>query len=249
MTEPANLTPVEWSKVLSDGSEPQKVAERLKMGKYLSWNEVLLRELENDQDILDLGSGRGENSAMLALRGKRTNLLDWSQDNLDFSKALYRELGKQGQFYRADMTKRLPFEDGSFDAVFSCGVFEYFMDEEIRNILTEAFRVSRKKVILLIPNALSIFYRIGKWYMEKNNKWPWGGEKTFISMKPYFTHIPDVRVREFTVAAKHSLNFLTMAHGKKWQNFFMKLLNLKDHSNPSWFNQGYLLISVAERDR
>ena len=41
------------------------------------------------------------------------------------------------------MTKRLPFDDNSFDTVFSCGVFEYFSDSQIKEILKEAFRIAK----------------------------------------------------------------------------------------------------------
>lgn len=247
MTIPANLTPTEWSKVLSDGSEPERVAKKLLNGNYLSWNGVLIRFTEDSQKVLDLGSGRGENSAMLALQGRHTTLLDWSQDNLDFSRRLFESLGKEAQFYRSDMTQELPFKDQSFDTVFSCGVFEYFTDQEIKSILREALRVSRKRVIILVPNALSVFYRVGKCYMEKNNQWPWGGERPFATLKPYFSEGKHLRVSEFTVGAKHSLDFLTMPGGKRIKKIVETVFNLKDHPEPSLFKQGYLLVTIGEK--
>ena len=224
MADPWNLTPTEWANVLADHSTPEDTARRLLNGSYLPWNEVLLRYTQDSHDVLDLGSGRGELSALLAVRGKRTTLLDWSQENLDFSRRLFEALGKQGTFVQEDMTRPLPFNDGSFDTVFSCGVFEYFTDEQIRNILREAFRVSRKRVMVLVPNALSLPYRVGMWHMKRTNAWPWGGERPFATLAPHFQEsAKSVRVSEFTVGTKHALRFLTMRGGKLLQRLIVKI--------------------------
>jgi SAM-dependent methyltransferase len=248
MSDPWNLTPTEWSKVLDTTADAQKVADRLKKGDYLPWNEVLQEATSDSLTTLDLGSGRGENSAMLALRGRQTTLFDWAEDNLDFSKKLYAALGKKADFIQGDITKPLPFANGSFDTVFSCGVLEYFTDDQIKAILKETFRVARKRVIILVPNAYSIAYRLGMWYMKKNNNWPWGGERAFKTLKHCFNTIPGIRIKEFSVGTKHSLDFLdSLPQGKLMHKIFRRLFNLKDHPRPSTLNQGYILITIGEK--
>jgi len=247
MAEPWNLTSEEWARVLSDGDTPQTVAQRLLRGNYLPWNEVLQRYTNDAKRILDLGSGRGENSAMLALQNKETTLFDWSQENLEFSKQVFSIIGKQARFVQGDMTKSLPFMNDEFDVVFSCGVFEYFSDDQISDILKEIFRVTRRRAIILVPNAYSVFYRLGMWYMRIIKKWPWGGERPLASLHSHFSRAGFKNIREFTVAAKHSLTFLTMPGGRTMQKILIKLLKLHDHAQPSRFRQGYLLISVGDK--
>ena len=249
MGEAWNLSPEEWSKVLTDSSgEPEKVAWRLSRGEVLPWVDVLAHFTEDSLEILDLGCGHGENAAVLALKGKWVTLLDWSEENLEFCRKLFGALGKGAKFQQADMTKPLPFADRSFDTVFSCGVFEYFSDEQIKSILKEALRVSRKRVIIMVPNAWSVLYRVGMWYMKITKRWPWGGEKPFASLKPHFLAAGEgLKLSEFSVGAKHSLNFLTMPGGRTLQRLIRKVFGLTDHSEPSRLNQGYLLISVGER--
>src|SRR5574341_727390 len=242
-----NLTPQEWSDVLVKSGDVEASAKNIQSGNNLPWVQTLIHYTQDSNKILDLGSGAGQNSAALALLNKKTTLLDWSEDNLIFSKKLYEHMDLVGEFIQADMTKPLPFENDSFDTVFSCGVFEYFTDEQIKNILQEAFRVSRRRVIIMVPNALSIFYRIGYWYMKKTKKWNWGGERPFVTLKPYFKGIENIENVEFTVAAKHSLNFLTMPKGESMKRLIMRLLKLKDHSKPAWLRQGYLLITIGEK--
>lgn len=241
-----NLTPEEWSNVLLEWTTPETMAKDLTNGKFVPWVKNLLQFTEDSRDILDLGCGAGQNSAMLAYNGRKTTLLDMSNENLVFSARLFENLGLAGQFCQADMTKPLPFEDNSFDIVFSCGVFEYFTDEEIKSILKEALRVSKKRVIIMVPNALSIVYRIWYWYMKTTKQWKWGGERPFITFKPYFKEIENMQLFEFTVGAKQSFD-LAMPNGKIIKKIIYRLLKLKDHSKPAFFRQGYLLITVAEK--
>ncbi len=249
MSDPWNLTPNEWSKVLGTDADVLKVADPLKKGNYLPWNQVIRDYVQDSKTTLDLGSGRGENSAMLALRGKHTTLFDWSKDNLSFSKRLYDALDVAGTFIQGDITKPLPFEDGSVDTVFSCGVLEYFTDDQIKVILKEMFRVAKKRVIILVPNAYSVCYRLGMWYMKKKGTWNWGGERAFKTLKHCFGVVENIKVTEFSVGTKHSLDFLdTLPAGGFMHKTIRKLFNLQDHPRPSAFNQGYILITIGEKN-
>jgi len=184
----------------------------------------------------------------LALRGKHTTLFDWSKDNLDFSNRLFDALQKPATFTQGDITKPLPFEDGSVDTVYSCGVLEYFTDAQIKEILKEMFRVAKKRVIVLVPNAYSTCYMVGMRYTKKTNRWPWGGERAFKTLKHCFGVIPAIRVIEFSVGTKHSLNFLdALPKGKFLHKVMVKVFGLTDHARPSFLNQGYLLITIGEK--
>jgi len=184
---------------------------------------------------------------MLALAGKQTTLVDWSPDNIQFSMRLYDSLKMPAHFLRADIVKPLPFKDSTFDTVFSCGVFEYFTDREINEILKEAFRVARKRVIIMVPNALSIAYRLGKFYMEKKGTWEWGGERPFPTLKPYFRDAGCHQLTELSIAAKTSLSFLTMRGSHTIKKLFVRTLGVKDDARPVLFKQGYLLVTIGEK--
>ena len=139
--------------------------------------------------------------------------MDWSPQNIEFSRQMFAACGVEGRFCVGDITRPLPFDSGSFDAVFSCGVLEYFDREQVAAIIGEAFRVARKRVIVLVPNAFSVAYRVGKWYMERSGTWTWGGEVPSYSLKSTFEGAGAVRTTELTVAARHSLDFLVMPLG------------------------------------
>lgn len=247
MEKPWNLTPKEWSSVLQTEDDPARIAENIKNEKLLPWVKNLILLTKDSKSVLDLGSGAGQNSAVLALNGQKVSLLDWSKENVDFSRKLFSSLKLSANFFQLDMTKALPFSDNSFDSVFSCGVFEYFDDRQIENILKECVRVARKRVIIMVPNAYSLAYRLGMWYMRLKGKWLWGGERPFYSFKKYFRKAGCRNVYEFSVAAKHSLNFLNIPLGRVIRKVLIFLFRISEHSRPSLFKQGYLLICVGEK--
>lgn len=244
-----NLTPDQWSSVLQSREDPASVAARLsRAGAFVPWSRVLVEESADCESTADLGAGRGEHSAVLARAGRRTTLVDWAEDNLTFSRRMYEALGLTGSFCRADITQPLPLESNSIDMVFSCGVFEYFNAAQIDAILKEAFRVARKRVIIMVPNARAIGYRLGKWYMERNGTWEWGGEVPSHSLRAEFVRAGAASVREFSVGGQHSVDFLgALPSGSRIVNLLTRALRLTRHHRPARLAQGYLLITVGDK--
>ena len=244
-----NLDASRWAEVLLNETTPEKLARDLQKGIGVPWTTTLLEYSRDSKAVLDLGSGRGENSAVLALHGKAPTLLEWSKENLAFSERLFDTMGLNGRFCQADMTQPLPFQNESFDIVFSCGVLEYFNGPTIDAILKEAFRVSRKRVVMMVPNAASLAYRIGMWHMKKTGKWQWGGEVPSYTLTRNFMRAGSVRTVEFSVGTRHSLDFLTMPMGETIRKAITKVCRLKDDPRPALLRQGYLLVTVGEKWR
>jgi SAM-dependent methyltransferase len=92
--------------------------------------------------ILDLGCGFGAYSAALVSQGYRCFGCDINMDYL-------RQASAQLPVVAADST--LPFSDASFDTVLLFEVIEHVPNPE--KILSEAFRVARKNVLITVPNT------------------------------------------------------------------------------------------------
>lgn len=243
-----NLSAVEWAAVLGSHETPDAVGEGLRRtGAFVPWSQVIVDETAGCVTTLDLGCGRGEHSAVLARHGRVPTLMDWSAQNLEFGRGLFRALGLEGRFCAGDITRPLPFAAGAFDAVFSCGVFEYFSAAQIEAILVEAFRVARRRVIVLVPNAWCLAYRLGKWHMERTGRWTWGGEVPSRTLAPAFRRVGAAEVREYTVAARHALAFLTMRGGQRAARSLSRVLRLHDGACPAPLRQGYLLVTVGDK--
>lgn len=243
-----NLTPEQWSTVLATAGSPARLAESLlARGPVVPWTELLVKHTEDCRSVLDLGSGRGDHAALLARAGRQPTLVDWSPQNIAFSRHLFSAAGVQGRFCVGDITRPLPFASASFDAVFSCGVLEYFDRAVVAAIVREAFRVARRRVIILVPNASSLAYRLGKWYMERTGTWTWGGEVPSYSLRGVFEQAGAAHTTEFTVAARHSLDFLVMPLGGRIRRACTRMLRLDHHVRPAWCRQGYLLVTIGEK--
>ena len=68
-----------------------------------------------------------------------------------------------------------------------------------------------------------------------------------VLLKAHFRAATHGRIREFSVAANRSLDFLEMPGGRFLRGIAEKIFRLRDHSRPSFLNQGYLLITVGEK--
>ena len=95
--------------------------------------------------ILEVGAGTGRDSVDLARRGAQVWVLDYSPQAL-------RLIGSQpeGESLRrvGGDAFRLPFRDGSFDAIFHQGLLEHFRNP--RDLLRENARVLRRGGILAV---------------------------------------------------------------------------------------------------
>jgi SAM-dependent methyltransferase len=183
----------------------------------------------------------------LALHGRKPVLLDFSADNLDFSRQVFTRLHIAGTFRQADVLGRLPVDDASIDCVWSCGLLEHFDDGQIRHIVSESARVSRRTVVSLVPNASSVAYRLGKWFQEQTGEWKWGFEEPKHSLASFFTQAGLRDIREFSIASAHALTFMTFpgsdALRPLWKNWLSSLSVLEKKG----INQGYLLVTVGSK--
>lgn len=105
---------------------------------------------------LEVGAGSGRLSRFLALRGYLTYCLDYSSEALTYARTHYRREGVQGVCVLA-RAEHLPFDDNSFDVVFSTGLLEHF--EDPMPIIFEMVRVLKGGGLFysdIVPKKLSL---------------------------------------------------------------------------------------------
>ena len=127
-------------------------------------------DLPKDAKILDAGCGTGKLASFWLNEGYDVLGIDISDGALAIAK-------KKGvNTMKANILKGLPFEDNSFDLVYSDGLLEHFVDPE--PILAELFRVSGKYVFTIVPR-ISLFKTIfidsiippPKEYKKEDSEW------------------------------------------------------------------------------
>jgi len=236
------LSNKEWHNVMIGEKSVHNLANKIRNNQFPVWIKPLLSHSLPCDSLLELGSGTGELSAILGIYGRITHLLDYSENNIDYAKALFQELGIEGYFYCADILEEISMERSSVDWVWSSGLLEHFSDEQIIDVLKESARVCKKGVMSLVPNANAIFYRIGKFKMEQEGTWPYGKETPKFTMKKYFNAAGLKNIKEYSVGTYNSLQFWGL--DKKEIKSFYDNLEFKELQN---LNQGYLLFTYGRK--
>ncbi len=97
--------------------------------------------------ILGLASGGGQQMPIFVAHEADCTVLDYSLKQLEAEQIVAMREGYNIEIIRADMTKRLPFEDNSFDIVFH-PVSNIYV-EKVESIFKEVYRVLKKGGIFL----------------------------------------------------------------------------------------------------
>jgi SAM-dependent methyltransferase len=120
--------------------------QRRESGDDLDWAGVWTRPFlaplreAGVRTILELGCGTGNDAARLAGEGYSVTAIDLSGEAIGQAEARF---GPLARFLVADITQRLPFPDGSFDAVMSNVAMHMFPDVVTRVVFTQVGRLVR----------------------------------------------------------------------------------------------------------
>lgn len=98
-------------------------------------------------DVLGLACGGGQQGPLFVAAGAHVTILDYSEAQIASERLVAEREGYDITAMRADMTKRLPFEDASFDLVFNPVSLCYI--REVRPLWREVTRVLRPGGVLL----------------------------------------------------------------------------------------------------
>ena len=97
--------------------------------------------------LLGLASGGGQQMPVFTVLGAECTVLDYSDRQLESERMVAAREGYEINIVKADMTKRLPFDNDSFDIIFhpvsNCYV------EDVYHVWNECFRILKKGGILL----------------------------------------------------------------------------------------------------
>jgi len=108
--------------------------------------------------LLGLASGGGQQMPVFALLGAQCTILDLSDRQLESERFVARREGYAIDIVKADMTKRLPFEDCSFDLIFHPVSNCYI--EDVQHVWDECYRVLRPGGVLLagMDNGINFLF-------------------------------------------------------------------------------------------
>lgn len=147
----------QWGKPISH--ETYEKALNGEWDVYLTPTKVVphawLGELAGKK-LLGLASGGGQQIPIFSALGAKCTVLDYSLEQCKSEKLVAEREGYDVTIIREDMTKRLPFDDETFDIIFhpvsNCYV------EKVEPIFKECYRILRKGGLFLGGYDLGINY-------------------------------------------------------------------------------------------
>jgi len=169
-----------WRHQPSDAKDDrllERERQSLRWARIVSRLEAAFGSVEKLRTI-ELGSGRGDLSTLLAERGAHVTLLDSSERALAQARQRFERRGLSGRFESADMLGAPDAFRDRFDVALSSGVIEHFIGQERTRAIRAHYETLRPGglAVISVPNAWCLSYRVRKWYLELRGWWPYGRE-------------------------------------------------------------------------
>jgi ubiquinone/menaquinone biosynthesis C-methylase UbiE len=127
----------------------------------------------NVSTALEVGAGSGRDLEEMMRAGTAVTYTDFSE----IATASFKRRNAGCAALTAD-ARSLPFPDNHFDLVMSLGLIEHFEREQRAAILSEKFRVSRRYVLVDVPQKFAPAFLV-KRGMMRVGRWRYGEETEF----------------------------------------------------------------------
>ncbi len=132
--------------------------ERHRYGDYAPWMpEVMEFSEHGGEQVLEIGAGLGTDLAQFAAHGAKVTDLDLSSGHLNHAQRNLSLRGLEAEFIHHD-AEELPFEDDSFDLVYTNGVIHH--TPNTRKVVEEIYRILKPggRVIAMVYAENSLQY-------------------------------------------------------------------------------------------
>lgn len=148
-------------------------------GKELK-EECVLKVFDSFENlkVIETGAGAGLNAAVMAKRGAKLTLIDYSKGALKRSRGFFENNQLSAEFLHQDALSLPEDSLGKYDVSMSFGVAERSKGTDRININKVHFDVLRKGglAFISVPNKANPLYRVYKYLANKIGTWQYGEE-------------------------------------------------------------------------
>jgi hypothetical protein len=126
--------------------------------------------------FVELGAGVGKMSILMDILGGQTTLIDYNENALKKAQEVQGFFGCEPNLLMESALALPASICGQYDVVMSFGLAEHFSGEERTAIFHSHHKLAKKHgiVVISVPNALGLSYRLSHGVRKALGKWPKG---------------------------------------------------------------------------
>lgn len=224
-----------------DTLEYYRAIRRFRFEEYAPWMDDVFRfEQRINQDILEIGVGLGSDHFRWASAGNRMTALDLSREHLKHTK---RHLDLEGLCTSAHYgdAEQMPFDDATFDFVYSFGVLHHTPNTEVA--VQEIHRVLRPggTTVVGLYHLHSFFYWFSTIFVQ-------GIIKLGLLRKGYRRLMSQIEYRDESNDAIPLVKVYSRRQARKLFSMFKNVRVRTCHVDHSHFSRfGRLLSAISRR--
>ncbi len=172
-----------WANPVSSAHNSLRLAKEERGVRWQRLEQIVLDRCGSFEDlnVIEIGAGMGTNAALMAERGAKVTVLDYSPKAIERAKQFFQGMGLPATFVLQDALA-LPEELlGQYEVSMSFGLAEHFLGPPRIRIIRAHLDLLRPGglTFVSVPNKNNLPYRLHKWITERTGAWAVGEEYPF----------------------------------------------------------------------
>jgi 2-polyprenyl-3-methyl-5-hydroxy-6-metoxy-1,4-benzoquinol methylase len=175
----------DWGEVWSNlNYDPDLLVKKsLESSSFSLMSTILQKKFGSFKNLttIELGSGMGTTSLLLALQGAKPTLVDNNEIALQRAKEIFNYYNIKPKLINEDIFEFNKNNDHKYDIALSVGLIEHFRNSKREEVINTHLNLLKNDgtILIAVPNKYCFNYRIWMYIVKLIGKWNYGYEKPF----------------------------------------------------------------------